>query len=129
MDQKIADKISADMQAAARTIAAKYGLAFAPQRGTYSSTDYNFKASFKDVVQPASGEGPAQTAALLGMCRMYGVDPSKQVIGRGGISYTLVDFQARAHKYPWVGQDALGNKLRFTDEIVQRQCKLAAQPA
>lgn len=129
MDKKTAEKISAEMQAAAKIIAAKHGLSFSVNRGTYSGTDYCFKGTFNEVVASAAVGGVVQTAKLLSRARTFGIDPSKQVIGRGGISYTLVDYQDRAHKYPWVGQDGLGNRLRFTDDTVQRQCAAATQAA
>lgn len=124
MDKKTAEKISAEMQAAARTIAAKYGLAFSPGRGLYSATDFNFKGSFKDVVQ-VSGDRPAQTATLIVHARMAGIDAHKQVLSsRDGQYYTLVDYQTRARKFPWVGQNTKGERLRFPDVTVRSQCAL-----
>lgn len=125
MDKATAQKISAEMQVAAAAIAAKHGLAFSVNRGTFSNTDYTFKGTFNEVVKSESGDA-TQTAKLLSRAKLFGIDPSKPVTSRG-ISYTLVDYQDRAHKYPWVAQDALGNRIRFPDATVQKFC--STQPA
>jgi hypothetical protein len=130
MNHTLAKKIGEEIQAAAQIIAARHGLIIVPSRSIFSSTDFTAKTVFKEVVktQTTDGEdGVTQTTDLLQYARMHGIDPQKTFVSHG-IKYTLVDYQRRSRKYPWVAADALGNRMRFTDVTVERHCRIT-QPA
>ena len=124
MDKKVADKIFNEIEAAAHAIAKKYGVALTP-RGSWGADGMTSTLRFKDLV--VSESGLTQTKALLTAAAYpwNRVDVNKPFTSRG-VEYHLVDYRPKASKFPWVGQDALGNRLCFPDATVKKFCSLEA---
>jgi hypothetical protein len=114
-------KIRAEIEAAARAVAAKHGLAFLKSRGVYGERlelklEFGAKAEDGSVVTPES-------TAFTRYASMYGMKP--EWLGRtfranGGIEYTIVGLNMRARKRPVQVRAKDGGRFVFPAESVIR---------
>lgn len=127
MEKSKAMKVFDEVEAAAKIIAAKYGLELSPT-GRYGADGMTSTLRFKETV--VSEAGVTQTKALLTAAGYLWnrIDVNKPFMSRG-VQYRLVDYRPKAHKFPWVGVDELGNRLCFPDETVKKYCSMETQPA
>lgn len=111
MEKSAAVIIDNEIRVAIREIATKHGLM--PRiKGTYNETGAKFSVELKETAS-VSASAPAITAVALSMCRTRGFNPTKP----NASGYTLVDYNTRARRTPWIAVTPDGKRYRLSDSL------------
>ena len=111
--------LSAEANAALAKVAAEFGLTFETKAGSYSDTEFNFKATFKlnttQAIQRIE-QRTASVAQLLGL--------PEDVVGKtfysNGVMFTVTGLNLKRRKYPVSATNANGTGYKFSEAEVKR---------
>jgi hypothetical protein len=132
IDRGVAGVIHRDLQAELDKLGARMGLKIKTGRLSYSGD--SFRVTVEGNLLDTSGAGVTTKTALM-MLRASGVDIDKAtgVTATSFIDnpqqYVITDYNASAHKYPWIAKARNGKLYKLSDAAISRYfAKSAAAP-
>lgn len=114
IDRQQAKRISADLEAALRPVASKYGLELEVRGGTYDGTSYRPKIAFK------TSDADASEFAMY--ADVYGLEASDfgATFPSQGRTFKITGVAPRSPKRPILCEElATGRTFKFTDSYVR----------
>lgn len=120
--------VDADIRAALKAVADKYGIVFAIKGGTFSPNTYSPKIEFA-VVAADGAIMNREAEAFKQLAGMYGLKPEHfgAKFRSGGREFTICGLKSRAGRLPILAKETQSGKtFKFNNEDVARALGLPA---
>lgn len=123
-DKASATAFQKEAAAALKALAAKHGVELTKNSGRYTGEQFTINVEFKTQTMVRRSLR-LRSAALIKGCKLNGITLTQKFRDHNGTIHTLVDYNGRAYKTPFITTASNGKSYRWAAESIRHLQKYA----